>query len=135
MPTFSKPSVDADEAYEAFRSLTHATRSIDDPTEIYPVLGSLSAGLASLEQALHQLGQFHDGPARNRARMTGDARTGRAASYQVAWELHRAAEIVHQVVAGLDRVHEVEATIAYDVRDFPTLANERRPTPEPGLSL
>ena len=135
MPTFSKPSLDADEAYEALRGLAHATRSIDDPTEIYAVLGSLSAGLASLEQVLHQLAQFHDGPARKRAWVTGDPRTGRAVSYQVAWELHRAAEVVHQVAAGLDRAHEVEGTIAYDVRDFPTLAQERRLIPEPGLSL
>ncbi len=135
MPNFSRPSLDADEAYEALRGLAHATRSIDDPTEIYAVLGSLSAGLASLEQVLHQLGQFHDGPVRKRAWVTGDPRTGRAVSYQVAWELHRAAEVVHQVAAGLDRAHEVEGTIEYDVLDFPTLAQERRLTPEPGLSL
>lgn len=135
MPPFNNPTADANAVREALRGFAHSTRSIDDPTEIYAVLGSLSAGLASLEQALHQLGQFHDGPARKRARITGDPRTGRAASYQVAWELHRAAEIVHQAAAGLDRAHEVEATIAYDVRDFPTLANERRPTPEPGLWL
>ena len=125
MPTFENPAVDADEAAAALRGLAHATRSIDDPTEIYSVLGSLSQGLASLEQSLHQLGQFHDGPARKRAWVSGDAHAGRAASYQVAWELHRAAEMVHQVAAGLDRAHEVEATIAYDLRDFPSLANER----------
>jgi hypothetical protein len=27
MPTFSKPSLDVDEAFEALRSLVHATRS------------------------------------------------------------------------------------------------------------
>src|SRR4051794_38030965 len=111
MPIFSRRSVDADEAYEALRGLAHATRLIDDPIEIYAVLGSLSRGLASLEQALHQLGQFHDGTAHTRAWVTRDARTDRTASYQVAWELHRAAETVHQVAAGLDRAHETEATI------------------------
>ena len=55
MPTFSRPSSDADEADEALRGLAHATGSIDDPTEIYAVLGSLSQGLASLEQTLHQV--------------------------------------------------------------------------------
>ena len=135
MPTFSRPSADADEACEALRGLAHATRSIDDPAEIRAVLGSLSQGLASLEQALHQLGQFHDGPARRKEWMTGDPRTGRAASYQVAWELHRAAEVVHQVAAGLDRAHAVEATIAYEARGFPSLIKVRPAASDTGLSL
>ena len=113
MPVFSRPSADADEAGP--RGLAHATRSSHDPTEICAVLGSLSQGLVSLDRVLHQLGQFHDGPARNRVWMTGDPSTGRAASYQIAWEMHRAAEIAHQVAAGIDRAHEIEATTAYDV--------------------
>jgi hypothetical protein len=115
--------------------LAHATRDIEDPTEIYPVLGELSNGLASLAQSLHQIGDFHEGPARKRAWVTGDPRTGRAASYQVAWEVRRAAEMIQQVATAIDRAHEVEATIAYDVRDFRTLAPVPRPTREPGLSL
>ncbi len=82
---------------EAVRGLAHATRSIEDPTAIYPVLGSISSALASLTQSLHQLGDFHDGPSRKQAWMNGDPHAGRAASYQVSWELHRAAEMVHQV--------------------------------------
>jgi hypothetical protein len=135
MATLSRPSADADEAHEALRGLAHATRSMDDPNEIYAVLGSLSQGLVSLEQALHQLGQRHDEPASTKEWVTSDPRTGRAASYQVASELHRAAEIVHQVAAGLDRAQEIEATIAYDVRDFPSPANERHLRVDNGLSL
>lgn len=135
MPTFSKPSVDADETVAALRGLAHATRLIEDPTEIYAVLGSLSSGLASLEQTLHQLGQFHDGPSSKRAWVTGDQRAGRAASYQVAWELHRAAEIVHQVAAGLDRAHEVEATISYDMGVLRAPRDDPRPVAAPWLSL
>jgi hypothetical protein len=135
MPTFSRPSADADEACEALRGLAHATRSIDDPAEIHAVLSSLSQGLASLEQALHQLGQFHDRPAGGKEWMTSDTRTGRAASYQVAWELHRAAEVVHQVAAGLDRADEVEATIAYAARGFPSLIKVRPAASDTGLSL
>jgi hypothetical protein len=134
MPPFSRPSVGADQACEALRGLAHATRFIDGPTEILAVLGSLSRGLASLEQALHQLGHFHDAPAGKRARMTGYAGTDRAASYQVAWELHRAAEVVHQVAAGLDRAHEIEATIAYGPGDA-SLPNERRLAADNRLSL
>ena len=92
---------------------------IEDPTSIYPVLGSISSALASLSQSLHQLGDFHDGPARKQAWMNGDPHAGRAASYKVSWELHRAAEMVHQVAECVDRAHEVEATIAYDIARLP----------------
>ena len=135
MPTFEKPSVDADEAAAALRGLAHATRALDDPAQLYSILGSLSQGLASLEQVLHQLGQFHDGPARQRGWRSGDAQADRAAPYQEAWELHRAAEMIHQVAAALDRAHEIEATIAYDHRHVPSLANERHPRADNGLSL
>jgi len=120
VPTFNDPA---------------ATRSIDDPRQIYAVLGTLSAAAASLEQSLHQLAAFHDGPARERRLATGDVRTGRAAAHQVSWELHRAGEIVHQIAASLDRAHEVEATIAYDHRDFPALAEAARPSADRGLGL
>jgi hypothetical protein len=135
MAIHDRPRTHADEAREALRLLAHATRDIEDPTEIYPVLSELSNGLASLAQSLHQIGDFHEGPARKRAWVTGDPRTGRAASYQVAWEVRRAAEMIQQVATAIDRAHEVEATIAYDVRDFRTLAPVPRPTREPGLSL
>ena len=36
MPTFEDPVADADEAQQALRGLAHATRSIDDPRQIYP---------------------------------------------------------------------------------------------------
>ena len=66
MPTFNDPVADADELREAVRGLAHATRSIEDPTSIYSVLGSISSALASLSQSLHQLGDFHDGPTASR---------------------------------------------------------------------
>ena len=85
MPTFNDPVADAAEAQQSLRGLAHATRTIDDPTQIYSVLGSLSAAAASLEQSLHQLASFHDGPARKRAWVSGDERAGRAASSQISW--------------------------------------------------
>ena len=134
MPTFNDPVADADELREAVRGLAHATRSVDDPAAIYPVLGSISSALASLSQTLHQLGDFHDGPTREQAWMNGDPHPGRAASYKESWELHRAAEMIHQVAGCVDRAHEIEATIAYDVGDFP-LAPASRAVHEGGLSL
>jgi hypothetical protein len=135
MPTFNDPAADAAEAQQALRGLAHATRAIDDPTQVYAVLGSLSQAAASLEQSLHQVAAFHDGPARKRSWVTGDPKAGRAAAYQVSWELHRAGEILRQVAAGLDRAHETAATIAYDDRDFPLLPEPSRSTPGRGLSL
>lgn len=135
MPTFNDPITDAFEFQEAVRGLAHATRHIDDPTSVYPVLGSISSALASLSQSLHQLGALHDGPTRKQAWMNGDAQAGRAASYRVSWELHRAAEMVHQVAECVDRAHEVEATIAYDIEDHPSLAPTHRPLQDRGLSL
>jgi hypothetical protein len=135
MTTVSTPSADADEAYGALDRLAHATRSIDDPTEIRAVLGSLPQGLAALAQTLHQLGQFHDGPARTKGWTTGDPRTARAVSYQIAWELHRAAEIVHQAATGIDRAREVEATIPAEGHDLPLLINNTAAASEPGPVL
>jgi len=135
MPTFTNPNDDAEEAREALRGLAHATRSIDDPTDIYPVLGSLTNGLASLAQALHQLGDFHDGPALRTTWVTNDARKGRSASYRVSWELHRAAEMLHQVAESIDRARDVEATIAYDSTDFPTARPTDRISLDHGVGL
>lgn len=136
MSTFNDPVAAADELQEAVRGLAHATRTIDDPTSIYAVLGSISSALASLSQSLHQLGEFHDGPTRKQAWMNGDAaNAGRAASFRESWELHRAAEMIHQVGECVDRAHEIEATIAYDICDYPSLAPVQRTTHQPGLSL
>lgn len=135
MPTFNDPAADAAEAQQALRGLAHATRSIDDPSQIYSVLGSLSAAAASLEQSLHQLASFHDGPGRKRAWVSGDEGAGRAASHQISWELHRAGEILRQITASLDHAHQVEASITYDHRGFPLAPESPRRTPSQGLSL
>ncbi|KQW42624.1 hypothetical protein ASC77_23440 [Nocardioides sp. Root1257] len=139
MPTFKDPVAAATEAREAIRGLAHATRAVEDPAAIYPVLGSISAALASLTQTLHQLGDAHDSPAIRRAWINGDSRADTASSYRVSWELHRAAEMVHQVAAAVDRAHEIEATIAYDqapahAADSPHAGSPLRGA-ERGLSL
>jgi hypothetical protein len=135
MPGFDQPHVHAEVAREALRQLANATRQITDPGDIYPILGDLRNGLASLAQSLHQIGDFHDRLALKHAGAIDDVRTNRAASYQVAWELHRAAEMVHQIAAGLDRACELEATIIYDVDALSAVGPVRRPVGEAGLSL
>jgi hypothetical protein len=135
MPTFEDPAADAGEAQQALRGLAHATRSIDDPRQIYEVLGVLSALAASLGQSLHQLALFHDGPARKTAWVSGDSRAGRAAAHQVSWELHRGAEMMRNVAESIDHAHEAEAAIAYDHRDFSSLTDTPRPSANHGLRL
>ncbi|UMG92223.1 hypothetical protein [Nocardioides sp. TF02-7] len=52
-----------------------------------------------------------------------------------SWELHRAAEMIHQVGECVNRAHEIEATIAYDTRDYPSLELVQRSSRQPGMSL
>ncbi len=113
MPTFEKPSADADEAQQALRGLAHATRSVKDPGDIYPTLGSLSLAAASMGQSLHQLAAFHDGPGRRTGWTPEDSPAARSAAYRVSWELHRAGEILRQVAEAIDHAHETEATLVY----------------------
>lgn len=119
MPTFENPAADADEVQTAMRALAHATRSIDDPRDIYSVLGSLTVALGSLSQSLHQLAGFHDG-ANNKAKWaTEDNPKARSAAYRVSWDLHRAGEMVQQVGEVVENAHGAEAILRYH-REFPT---------------
>ena len=135
MPTFEDPAADADEVQTALRALAHATRSIDDPRQIYSVLGSLTSAVASLSQSLHQLASFHDAPSQRSTWAVSDSRTGRAAAYKVSWELHRSAEILHQVSESIGHAHGAEAAITYDNRDFPVLADAPHRTVDHGPGL
>lgn len=116
----------AAEGVQALRGLAHATRTIEDPGQVYEVMGSLTQMVAALEQSLRQLADFHDGPARRRVRVDGDPRAGRAAAYQVSWELRRAAEILRYASGALDRAHEIEGSVYYAPPDVEALAEPRR---------
>ena len=133
MPSFNSPVADAEELRHAVHGLAHATRSIEDPTSVHSVLESISSTLASLTQSLHQLGDFHDASTTKISGRNGDPRAERASSYRVAWELHRAAEMLHQVGECVDRAHEIEATITYanNMQNRP----HWRPAPDAELSL
>lgn len=135
MPTFENPAADANEVQTALRALAFATRSIDDPRQIYSVLGSLTSAVASLSQSLHQLASFHDNEAKEGVWGAGDSRAGRAATYQVSWEFHRAGEILHQVSESIASAHSAEARITYTHRDFPATALAASRSADRGLSL
>ena len=60
MPTFFDSAADAAEASEALRGLAHASRTFDQPAQMYGVIGDLSSGMRSLRQALDQIADVHE---------------------------------------------------------------------------
>ena len=60
MPTFFDSTADAAEASEALRGLAHASRTFDQPAQMYGVIGDLSSGMRSLRQVLEQLADVHE---------------------------------------------------------------------------
>jgi len=133
MPTFENPAADADEVQTVLRALAHATRSIDDPRQIYSVLGSLTSAVASLSQSLHQIAAFHDGRQQQTEWVPTDSPKARSTAYRVSWDLHRAGEMVRQVGDVIANAHEAEATLAYHP-ELPQLPLSRSSV-DHGLSL
>lgn len=117
MSTLKSPTAHADEAQAALRALAHATRQIDDPSEIYAVLGALSQAAASLSQSLHQIGSFHDRRIRAATGTLG-APVQAGMTYRASWNLHKAAEMTTAVAKAIDSAHEAEATMVYRPRDL-----------------
>lgn len=123
----SKSVTHAAQVREDLQRLAHATRSIPDPGEVYDLLGDLSPAVTSLSQTLHQIAKVHDHLEPGRARIAESTRSGRATSYAVSWEVHRAAEMLTQVGAAVERAHQDEAKISY-VQPDPLLPPERHVT-------
>src|SRR4051794_21234496 len=114
MPDFANPADQADHLQTALRRFAHTSQSVEDPRQIYSVLGSLDSAVVSLSRALQQLASFHDSPSQRSTWAVTDSRIGRTAAYTVSWELHRAAEILQQVSTSIGHAREAEATIDYD---------------------
>lgn len=134
MPTFENPAADADEVQTALRALAHATRSIEDPRQIYSVLGSLTSAVASLSQSLHQIASVHDNRTRGTAWVSETSPKGRAAAYRVSWDLHRAGEMLRQVGETIANAHEAEAILTYH-REFPEPSISHGSSADRGLTL
>jgi hypothetical protein len=96
MPTFTDPARDANEAYEALRGLAHATRTIEDPSDTYAVIGDLLGGMRSLRQVLDQLATVH---LNHQHQVTDEARDlagGSVEALAAADELHQAGTLIDQ---------------------------------------
>ncbi len=113
MPTYDNPAVDADEAAEALRGLAHASRNITDPSETYRVLGSLSTALASLQQSLDQLADWHDRNAERAATDDGARRAGRHEAVSAGVCLRDAADRVRQAHRSLNEAFSHNGRIAW----------------------
>ena len=96
MPTFTDPAHDANEAYEALRGLAHATRTVEDPSDSYAVIGDLLGGMRSLRQVLDQLANAH---LNHQHQVTDEARDqagGAVEALSAADELHHAGTLIDQ---------------------------------------
>ena len=96
----------------------------------------LNRRMEELEKANNQARQaltMADDAAKKGVWVAGDSRAGRAATYQVSWELHRAGEILRQVSDSIASAHNAESRITYTHRDFAEFAEAaRRSTPSGG---
>ena len=123
MPTFEDAVADAAEAQQAIRGLAHAMQGMSDPSQGYPVLGSLTWGLASLEFALAQLARFYETTARQLAEVHGDRAAGRASAQRVAEHLRAASESVARAVESVTYAHSADSEVSYAP---PTVAHTPR---------
>ncbi|HOB58341.1 MAG TPA: hypothetical protein PKG61_11890 [Rhodoglobus sp.] len=96
MPTFFDSTADAAEASEALRGLAHASRTFDQPAQMYGVIGDLSSGMRSLHQVLEQLADVHERKAAHAFNDDGDHAAGVRDAHVAAEELRRSARLVDQ---------------------------------------
>lgn len=94
MPTFFDPTADAAEASEALRGLAHASRGLDQPAEMYGVIGDLSSGMRSLRQLLDQIADVHERKVAHAFNDDGNHEAGVRDALAAAEELRQAANLV-----------------------------------------
>ncbi|MGI8394240.1 hypothetical protein [Leucobacter sp. W1038] len=113
MPTFYDPGADAGEASGALRGFVHATRTFENPQELYSVLGDLLSGVRSLKQVLDQLAAAY---VENRPRAFddhGDHAIGSKDALAAADELHQAAAFLDQAEERLDAAASAASRVAW----------------------
>ena len=96
MPTFFDSTADAAEASEALRGLAHASRTFDQPAQMYGVIGDLSSGMRSLRQVLEQLADVHERKAAHAFHDDGNHAAGVRDALATAEELRHSARLVDQ---------------------------------------
>ncbi|WP_062391155.1 hypothetical protein [Gordonia phthalatica] len=114
MPTFNDPSADAAEARQALRGLAHASRRIDNPDELYGIVGELLGATRSLEQSLIQLGGASLTHQTRATHDDGDRNLGAADAWAAADALQQAARHVSASETLLDQASGHLGRIAWD---------------------
>lgn len=117
MPTFTNPTSDASDAYEALRGLAHATRTFEEPADTYRVIGDLLGGVRSLRQVLDQVADVHQS---HRDQVTDDDRdyaAGATAATSAADELRQAAALIDQAEDRLNTAMIHSGRIVWSPRD------------------
>lgn len=113
MPTFDDPRTDSAEAYQALRSLAHASGTFTDPTDTYPVIGDLLGDVRILRQVFDQVAAAHIAH-RGRAHDDfGDQAAGATSALAAADELHQAGTLLDAVEARLDAASQHSGRIAW----------------------
>lgn len=108
-----RSGADAGEASEALRGLAHATRTFENPQDLYGVLGDLLSGVRSLKQVLDQLAIAH---VENHPRAFddhGDHTIGSKDALAAADELHQAATLIDQAEERLDAAAGAASRVAW----------------------
>ncbi|WP_314507473.1 hypothetical protein [uncultured Microbacterium sp.] len=93
-------------ASSGMRDLAHSTIVIDDPADLYPLIGEILSAVRSLTQITDQLARAHM-HYRGRARTDdGDATLGARTSDSAAWALTRARELLDAAEGAIDQASQ-----------------------------
>lgn len=117
MPTYTNPTSDASDAYEALRGLAHATRTFEDPSETYRVIGDLLGGLRSLRQVLDQLAAVHLSRQHHVTDESREYSGGAAEALAAADELHQAGTLIDQADDRLSAAMTHSGRIVWNPQD------------------
>lgn len=113
MPTFYDPTADASEAAEALRGLTHASRRIDRPDDLYSIVGDLLAGTRSLSQVLDQLATAHRSHQAHAFNDDGSHRIGATHAQAAAQALGQASRLLDHAEEILNTASQATGQIAW----------------------
>ena len=113
MPTFHDPVASADEAQEMLRGLAHATRTFNDPSQTYDVIGDLLGSIRSLQQVLNQVAAAHLDHQDRSLSEAGDPAGGAAHASRAADALRAAALQLGNVEINVDLASQHSGQIVW----------------------
>jgi len=97
----------------AMRDLAHSTITVEDPANLYPILGELLSTVRSLVQVTDQLAHAHLRLRRYARSEDGDASLGGRESDSAGWALMRAREFFDAAEAEVDEASQSCGQVAW----------------------